>query len=105
MSISCPADRVHLSTSFVDDNFHYQDESERYKKGNYETFDEAVEVCKEIVDRCLAATYKEGMNAAELYDSYVSFGDDPFVVPEPEGVKYSSWEYAKKRCSEICGAT
>lgn len=92
-------------TVFVDDNFHYQDESERYKVGEYETFEAAVVVCKEIVDEYLAVTYKKGVSAAELYENYVAFGEDPFVVPRPEGAEYSSWEYAKKRCSEMCSAT
>ena len=34
----------------VDDNFHYQDEAERYKYGEYETYELAVKVCKDIVD-------------------------------------------------------
>jgi hypothetical protein len=87
---------------FVDDNFHFQDTSERYQQGEYESFETAVAVCKQIVDQYLAATFKEGMSAAELYQRYVSFGDDPFVVPKPEGADFSAWVYAKQRCSEIC---
>ena len=86
----------------VDDNFHYQDESERYKKGDYPTAKAAVAACKQIVDDYLSAAYREGMPASELYRSYTSFGDDPFVVSESGRTRYSSWAYAKKRCSEIC---
>ncbi len=92
-------------TVFVDDNFHYQDESERYKLGEYETFERAVEACKELVDRYLTSAHKPGMGAEELYQSYVSFGEDPFIIPVPEGMSYSSWEYAKERCSGICGTS
>ncbi len=34
---------------FVDDNFHYQDEDERYLKGVYSTYAEALEVCQGMV--------------------------------------------------------
>ena len=90
-------------TVFVDDNSHYQDESERYKKGDYPTAKAAVAACKKNVDDYLSAAYREGMSASELYQSYTSFGEDPFVVSESGRTRYSSWAYAKERCSEICG--
>ena len=96
---------VNTNTRFevlVDDNFHYQDESERYKQGEYETYEEAVKVCKEIVDSELLHAYGEGTSAADLYDSYTSFGEDPFIRPSPEGQRFSAWEYARQRCEEIC---
>ena len=86
----------------VDDNFHYQDESERYKQGEYETYEEAVKVCKAIVDGELLHVYEEGTSAADLYNSYTSFGEDPFIRPSPEGQRFSAWEYARQRCEEIC---
>ena len=91
-------------TVFVDDNSHHQDESERYKEGDYESYSEAIAVCKGIVDQYLIGAHKEGMTASELYESYTSFGDDPFVVPKPARAVYSSWIYAKERCVEICVA-
>jgi hypothetical protein len=87
---------------YVDDNFHYQDESERYKYGEYDTYDEAVKVCKEIVDGELLHVYKKGISAAELYYSYTSFGEDPFIRPSAQGQRFSAWEYARQRCGEIC---
>ena len=87
---------------FVDDNFHYQDESERYKYGDYETYEKAVEVCKEIVDEELLHLYKSGKNAAELYCSYTSFGEDPFIRPSPPKERFSAWNYARQRCEELC---
>ena len=40
------------------------------------------------------------MTATELYDSYTSFGSDPFVValsPADERIDFSAWDYAKER--------
>ena len=87
---------------FVDDNFHYQDESERYKQGEYETYEEAVKRCKEIVDGELLHLYEKGASATDLYFSYTSFGEDPFIMPSPEDQRFSAWEYARQRCEEIC---
>ena len=32
------------------------------------------------------------MTAEEVYEAYISFGDDPFI----KGVKFSAWDYAKQ---------
>ena len=88
---------------FVDDNFHYMDESERYEKGEFGSFDAAVAECKRMVDEYLVGHYIPGKTADELYDSYTSFGEDPFIIPVPEGAdRFSAWAYAEKRCKDIC---
>lgn len=88
----------------VDDNFHYQDESERYTLGSFDTLAEAVAASRKIVDEYLSQAYKPGMSAEELYDSYVSYGDDPFIVSADSAgeVPFSAWDYAKERCSILC---
>jgi hypothetical protein len=64
----------------VDDNFHYMEEDERREHGTFPTLDEAVTACRKLVDEALLDEYKPDITAAELYDRYVSFGDDPFIV-------------------------
>jgi hypothetical protein len=89
----------------VDDNFHYQEEDERWEKGVYNTVQEAVAVCRGIVDESLVEVYRPGISAKELYDLYVSFGDDPFIVVVDGGderAEFSAWDYAKERCRFIC---
>ena len=90
----------------VDDNFNYQDEDERREHGTYETVEGALAVCRGLVDRSLAEEHRPGISAEALYDRYVSFGDDPFIVVI-EGVDdsatFSAWSYAKERCRAICG--
>lgn len=88
---------------FVDDNYHYQDEDERYKLGDFATFDEAVNACKATVDEFLLHNYKEGTTAENLYKSYKDFGEDPFIVGENAPFQFSAWTYAKERCAQICG--
>ncbi len=92
-------------TVLVDDNYHYMDESERYELGEYASYEAAVAACKAIVDEFLTEAYTKRTSADDLYKGYVGFGEDPFVRPEPEGVHFSAWGYAKQRCSEICNAT
>ena len=89
----------------VDDNFHYQDESERTTLGEFATWDEAVAASKKLVDDFLAASFKPGMPPEDLYLAYTSFGEDPFILGErPTSTDdFSAWGYAKKRCEELCG--
>ncbi|MGO9006742.1 MAG: hypothetical protein ACLQIQ_09260 [Beijerinckiaceae bacterium] len=88
----------------VDDNFDYMDEDDRWELGAFATAEEAVAACRALVDKDLARHFKPGMAAAELYELYVDFGDDPFIVATPGEPKiaFSAWDYAKRRAEDIC---
>ena len=89
---------------FVDDNFHYRDEEERYELGKFTTAEDAIRAAQRIVDEYLADAYRPGMTADVLFRSYTSFGEDPFIVaPSTEKVDFSAWSYARQRCAELCG--
>jgi hypothetical protein len=88
-----------MYTVRVADNYHYMDESETYTSGTYPTIEEAIVKCKDIVDQFLSDNYSDGMSSDSLYGTYVSFGDDPYIIG---GQEFSAWDYAKKRCAEIC---
>lgn len=87
---------------FVDDNYHYMDESHRYTRGTFESWEEAVACCREIVDRCLAEQHEPGMTAEQLWGRYTMYGEDPFIVPVSEEHRFSAWSYAKERAVELC---
>jgi hypothetical protein len=89
----------------VDDNFHFMDEDERTEIGIFDSGDEALAACREVVEKSLRHHYKSGMSAAALFEQYKSFGDDPFIVAEGTDVKieFSAWGYAESRCPAICG--
>lgn len=91
-----------MFTVRVADNFHYMDESETYTLGEFVTWAQAVTAARAIVDRCLAEHHQPGMTAEALFSQYMSFGDDPFIDPQPEGEKFSGRDYAKERCSALC---
>ena len=91
----------------VDDNFHYMDETERYVLGSFETFEAALDAAKRIVDEYLASAYRPGITVEELYESYTSFGEDPFIrsaEAQAGAGAFSAWSYAKERCAILCGA-
>ena len=88
----------------INDNAHYMDESERSDDGVFANADEAIAACKAIVDDELNTMWNPGTTATELYELYIAFGPDPFVVPldpnDPD-VEFSAWTYAKEQCKEL----
>ena len=85
---------------YVDDNFHHMNEEERCQSGEYATLEEAVSKCQRIVDDFLEDAQKPGMSPKELYDQYCMFGEDPFI--RGPASDFSAWDYAKRRCDELC---
>ena len=92
-------------TVIVAENSHYMDESENYELGTFDTLDGAIAASKRIVDEYLTSSYRTGVTAKELFENYVRFGEDPYIVAsEVEGVPFSAWDYAKQRCETLCTA-
>jgi hypothetical protein len=92
----------------VDDNFHYMDLDERWEHGTYETLEPALAACREIVDRSLDEESRLGISAEALFERYVHFGDDPFIVVldgTDDRAAFSAWSYAKERCGVICAGS
>jgi hypothetical protein len=100
-----PHDDIELKYEvFVDDNYHYMDESERYSGGVFDSWDAAEAKCRQIVDEFLLANYKEGISAQALLAQYKSYGEDPWILSSGEERRFSAWDYAEARCEEICRA-
>jgi len=77
---------------YVDDNFHHMDESERYKLGEFSSCEEAVEVCKKIVDEFFSQTYDENITYEELNNGYTMYGEDPFIV-SGDAISYNNHNF------------
>lgn len=88
-------------TVFVDDNYHYMDESERYKAGEYDTAEEAIAKCKEIVDSFFNDKELLKQDYDGLVTSYVMFGEDPFIISEDKSCKFSARDYARQKAEEL----
>lgn len=90
-------------TVYVDDNFHFADESERRFVGDFADCESAVACCTRIVESSLRELYHDGMTAAELLNDYKLYGDDPWVSSPDRNCTFSAWTHAGKHCAEICG--
>ncbi len=85
---------------YVDDNFHHGDESERYKLGEFDTREQAVEACKNKVEEYFERLEKGKYSFKELWEGYMMYGEDPFISSDDDSNRFSAWEYAKGRCLE-----
>jgi hypothetical protein len=83
----------------VDDNFHFMDEDERWHLGDFAIYEDALNAAKKLVEGFFSEN-SVGQPEDELYAGYMSFGDDPWIVPigdAPESpTKFSAWDYAKE---------
>ena len=73
----------------VDDNAHYMDASRRSRLGEFDRYAEALKAAQARVDDFLSQALRTqpGMSATKLYESWTTFGEDPFIVataPSPE---------------------
>ena len=88
---------------YVNDNFHYMDESERYKLGEFDDCQSAVAACKRIVDEFLEKA-DNSVSADDLFKQYTSFGEDPWIQKinsSAPDCTFSAWTYAQERCREL----
>ena len=80
----------------VDDNFHYMDEDERYELGTKKRLQRATTIDDDLRESAKGKNYTPD----ELYDYYVSFGSDPFIVAldsQDGQPSFSAWNCAKER--------
>ena len=89
---------------YEDDNFHFMDTDERIFVGEYDIYAQALSACRSRVMKWLWEKMKEnpelGGWGEALYEFYLSFGPDPFIVPRPPSrKKFSAWDYARKLCN------
>ena len=90
----------------VDDNFHYMDVEKRWDKGTYATLEEALRVCRAMVQRSVEEQFEQapGATAEKLFNRYRSFGDDPFIRVldgSDDRARFSAWTYAQEYCRTI----
>ena len=89
-------------TVLIDDNYHFMDEDERATGPSFATYGEAVSWCQTFLERHLEELAKPGMSAADLIAGYRSFGDDPWITPEPEGTHFSAWDFVEEIAERVC---
>ena len=85
---------------YVDDNFHFGDEKERHRLGEFETREEALAACKQKVDEYFEVIERGKYSFKELWEGYMLYGEDPFISNDDDKERFSAWQYAKQRCLE-----
>lgn len=85
------------------DNFHHGDESEVFNLANYETYEEALEHAKHIIDDFLEDTFKKEKEPENLYLKWSLFGENPMILTngKSEFIYFSGIDYAYKRSEEM----
>jgi hypothetical protein len=83
----------------IDDNFHYMDEDARVTAGSYDSLEEALEKCREIVIRSLNDLYENGITPEKLSAQWSMFGEDPFIVGAGGSVPFSARKFVT---AELC---
>ena len=86
---------------YVDDNYHYMDEGERYEVGSYDSLEDALEKCKEITIRSLADLIEEGITPENHSAQWAMFGEDPFIFGGDGTVPFSARKFITV---ELCKA-
>jgi hypothetical protein len=85
---------------YVDDNYHQGDEKERYFLGEFATREAALAACVAKVEEYFERIEKGKYSFQELWEGYMLYGEDPFIINDDPGQKFSAWDYAKQRCRE-----
>jgi hypothetical protein len=78
--------------------------------GEYPNFDDAVRVARQHIDDFIYREYRrtvaQGITVGQLYEHYKSSGELMLVQPKIKGdtvvMKFDAYEYAAKKCAEIC---
>ena len=86
---------------YIDDNYHYMDESERSEVGSYNSLEKAIEKCKKITIRSLEGFYEKGITPEKLSAQWSMFGEDPFITGAGGGgpVPFSARKFVT---AELC---
>lgn len=70
--------------------------------GKYASLEAAIAACRTLVDDFLEASCKGLEPSSEkLYEHFVAFGPDPFIVTNVPSVpkpSFSAWKYAREQC-------
>jgi hypothetical protein len=89
---------------FVSDNDRYFFDDGASSPGpSFRRYEDALDWCRRRVEASVEECWEPGLNAAQLFARYKGFGDDPWVLPVPEGAPhFSAWEHAEQVARRLC---
>jgi hypothetical protein len=97
-------DNGQVFTVHVQDNY---DSDGNYKVGPLNSYEEALTLCKKIVDEYLTRCFAEEPpdSAEKIMKEFWSWGEAPLISPIPDGVtSFSAQTYMEERCQEFFAA-
>jgi hypothetical protein len=71
------------------------------KIGEFSSHSEAVDACKQIVDKALDQKRGFELDAQSLINYYLNFGDVPFINGVENIATFDLYAYLANRCSEL----
>lgn len=71
------------------------------KIGEFSSHSEAVDACKQVVDRVLEQKRSFGLDAQSLMRYFLNFGDVPYIDSEENFKLFDLYEYLNQKCIEI----
>ena len=88
-------------TVYIDDNFHYMDDSSSYTLGVFNSWSDAVNAAKAVIDEFLLDKWQDCGNTKKLMEAYCMFGEEPSIDKQNLFKRFSARKYAKKKCKEL----
>lgn len=85
---------------YTEDYFRFMDEDCRFKYGEYETIEDATDVCRKIVEEDIKDMYEDGMSEKDLVIHYHHHGRDAWIFGAGEAL-FSSKDYFHKKVEEL----
>ena len=87
---------------YIDENPRYADTSSRVQRATFATYEEALAAARTIVDDYLRDNHEPGMSPDDLFESFLTSGECPFIMPDDEREPFVGQDYARARCGQIC---
>lgn len=76
------------------------DLSERYGSGTFDSYEDAVTKCKQILDEFLESAVTSNDTSDSLYMTWVMYGENP-LIDGGYGGHFSTKAYVTLRCREL----
>ena len=86
---------------YVDDNYHFMNEDERYLQGTYDSLDAAVAAAKKVIDRCFEGIDPRDKTPDQLFHGWSHMGDSPFIVTDDSQQDQAHIAYVESTMIEV----
>lgn len=86
---------------YVQDNGRYMDESCRRLYGIYDTYEDAYNACRFLVEDSVNEFFDYDRTEEEIVELYMQFGIEPCFDPQDDGEQFRAFDYAKQHIKNL----